>query len=109
MAYLKPNFVTAKVFNRIALMTGLSGTQPLTVIGRKTGKPHTVPVIPVEENGASISSPLEVKLSGFAIFGGPAPAHSAPPAPSDGSKRLKFGLRSANPSSPAIEPRPGAR
>lgn len=52
MAYLKPNAFTAKVFNRIAMATGVSGSETLTVTGRKTGDPQSIPVIPVEVDGA---------------------------------------------------------
>jgi deazaflavin-dependent oxidoreductase (nitroreductase family) len=53
MAYLKPNAFTAKVFNRLAMATGISGTQTLTVTGRTTGSPQQIPVIPVDWEGAT--------------------------------------------------------
>lgn len=51
MAYLKPNAFTRKVFNPLALRTGVSGSRPLAVVGRRTGQRHEVPVIPVEHGG----------------------------------------------------------
>jgi deazaflavin-dependent oxidoreductase (nitroreductase family) len=53
MAYLKPPWVTAKVFNRFAMATGVSHTVTLTVTGRRTRYPQRVPVIPVEVDGAT--------------------------------------------------------
>lgn len=51
MAYLKPPWFTRVVFNRIAKSTGLSGAETLTVTGRRTGRPQSVPVIPVDVGG----------------------------------------------------------
>lgn len=51
MAYLKPNAFTAKVFNRLAMSRGIGGAETLTVKGRRTGNPQSVPVIPVEVEG----------------------------------------------------------
>ena len=48
MAYLKPNWFTAKIFNPLAMMTGIGGSQKLTVRGRKSGEPKSVAVVPVE-------------------------------------------------------------
>ena len=53
MAYRRPNALTSKVFNKLAMRFGLSGTQVLAVRGRSTGTVHRVPVIPVEHAGAS--------------------------------------------------------
>lgn len=50
MAYLKPPWFTARVFNRIAMATGLSGSVTLTV-ARRSGAPQRIPVIPVDVNG----------------------------------------------------------
>ncbi len=47
MAYLKPPWFTAKVFNRIAMATGLSGTVTL-VVARRSGGTQEVPVITVD-------------------------------------------------------------
>lgn len=52
MAYLKPQPFVSKVLNKIAMATGLMGTETLTVVGRKSGKPQAIPVIPVEFDGA---------------------------------------------------------
>jgi deazaflavin-dependent oxidoreductase (nitroreductase family) len=52
MAYLKPPTFTSKVFNPIAAKLGLSGSAELVVNGRRTGTPRSVPVIPVEVDGA---------------------------------------------------------
>jgi deazaflavin-dependent oxidoreductase (nitroreductase family) len=51
MAYLKPPAFTSKVFNPIASKLGLSGSAELVVLGRRTGQPRSVPVIPVELAG----------------------------------------------------------
>ncbi|MCG5432336.1 nitroreductase family deazaflavin-dependent oxidoreductase [Mycobacterium sp. MYCO198283] len=53
MAYLKPPWLTAKVFNRLAMATGVSHTVVLTVTGRRTRYPQRVPVIPVDVDGAT--------------------------------------------------------
>ena len=45
--------MTRRIFNPIAMRLGISGTQALTVAGRRTGKPRTVPVIPVVCDGAT--------------------------------------------------------
>lgn len=52
MAYLKPNKFTSRVFNPLAMRLGIGGAVTLTVTGRKSGKPHSLPVIPVEMSGA---------------------------------------------------------
>lgn len=52
MAYLAPPWFTRKVFNPIAMRLGISGTKALTVPGRRSGRPMSVPVIPVEHDGA---------------------------------------------------------
>jgi hypothetical protein len=52
MAYLKPNWFTKNVFNRIARATGVSGTETLAVRRRKSGGEQVVPVIPVDYGGA---------------------------------------------------------
>ncbi|MEJ7689216.1 MAG: nitroreductase family deazaflavin-dependent oxidoreductase [Nocardioidaceae bacterium] len=52
MAYLKPQLFVAKVFNRIAMRTGVGGSETLTVTGRATGKPQRIPVIPLDHEGA---------------------------------------------------------
>jgi hypothetical protein len=52
MAYRKPNAFTRRVFNPIAMKLGISGTETLSVPGRRTGKTQRVPVIPIELGGA---------------------------------------------------------
>lgn len=52
MAYLKPPLFVRAVFNRLAMATGASGTMTLVVRGRRTGAEQTVPVIPVDIDGA---------------------------------------------------------
>lgn len=52
MAYLAPPVFVVKVFNRIALATGMSGSVALTVRGRRSGQEQTIPVIPVSVGGA---------------------------------------------------------
>ncbi len=53
MAYLAPPFLVRKVFNRLALATGVNGSEALTVVGRRTGEPRRVPVIPVDVDGTA--------------------------------------------------------
>lgn len=50
MAYLKPAWFTAKVFNRIAMSTGIAGAETLTLTAR-SGRPQRIPVISVEADG----------------------------------------------------------
>ena len=52
MAYRRPNWLTRKVFNPLAMKTGISGTQALAVRGRRTGATQRVPVIPIEHGGS---------------------------------------------------------
>ena len=52
MAYLKPGWITRKVFNPIAMKLGAFGTATLVVRGRTSGEERTVPVIPIEIDGA---------------------------------------------------------
>jgi len=52
MAYLKPPWFTVKIFNRIAMSTGISGTETLTLTGRSTGRSRRIPVISVEVDGS---------------------------------------------------------
>ena len=51
MAYLKPPWFTAKVFNKIAMATGISGTETLTLTARVSGQQQQIPVISVEVDG----------------------------------------------------------
>jgi deazaflavin-dependent oxidoreductase (nitroreductase family) len=52
MPYARPPLFVRKVFNPIAMALGISGTEALTVRGRRTGTVHRVPVIPVDHEGA---------------------------------------------------------
>ena len=51
MAYLKPPWFTVKVFNKVAMATGVSGTEPLTLTARASGQPQKIPVISVDVDG----------------------------------------------------------
>jgi deazaflavin-dependent oxidoreductase (nitroreductase family) len=52
MAYLKPPWFTVKIFNRIAMATGVSDSETLTVTKRGTKEPQKVPVITVDVGNA---------------------------------------------------------
>jgi hypothetical protein len=51
VAYVKPSWFFAKIFNRIALATGVVNSQPLTVIKRGSKLPQTIPMTPVDVDG----------------------------------------------------------
>lgn len=51
MAYLKPPWFTAKIFNKIAMATGMSNTETLTVTKRRSKQKQQVPVIPIDVGG----------------------------------------------------------
>jgi hypothetical protein len=51
VAYIKPSWFFAKVFNRIALATGAAKGEPLTVIKRRSKLPQTIPMTPVDVDG----------------------------------------------------------
>jgi deazaflavin-dependent oxidoreductase (nitroreductase family) len=51
MAYLKPPWFVAHVVNRIALATGISNTETLTVTKRTSAQPQKIPVITVDVGG----------------------------------------------------------
>ncbi|BBX47958.1 nitroreductase family deazaflavin-dependent oxidoreductase [Mycobacterium cookii] len=51
MAYLKPPWFTAKIFNRIAMATGISNTETLTVTKRGSGEQQHIPVVTVDVGG----------------------------------------------------------
>ncbi len=51
MAYLKPPWFTARVFNRIAMATGVSNSETLTVTKRGSGEPQHIPVVTVDVGG----------------------------------------------------------
>jgi deazaflavin-dependent oxidoreductase (nitroreductase family) len=48
MAYLKPPWFTVKIFNRIAMATGLSDSETLTVTKRGSKELQKIPVITVD-------------------------------------------------------------
>jgi hypothetical protein len=50
MAYLKPPWFTVKVFNKIAMMTGLAGTETLTVTLRNV---HANPTMTLTARGSA--------------------------------------------------------
>jgi deazaflavin-dependent oxidoreductase (nitroreductase family) len=52
MAYLKPPLLVGKIYNKIALAVGANGSEKLTVTGRKTGAPQSIPVVPVDFEGS---------------------------------------------------------
>jgi hypothetical protein len=51
MAYLKPPWFVAKVFNRFAMATGMGQIQTLTVTRRRTQQPQRIPVVIPEVEG----------------------------------------------------------
>ena len=51
MAYLKPPWFTVRVFNRIAMATGISGSETLTLTRRSTGAQQRIPVLTVTLDG----------------------------------------------------------
>jgi hypothetical protein len=52
MAYLKPPAFVKHVFNPMAKRFGIGGSVELVVRRRQTGDPQSIPVIPVEHEGA---------------------------------------------------------
>lgn len=48
MAYLKPPWFIRSIFNKIAMATGMSNTETLTVTRRSSKQPQQVPVITVD-------------------------------------------------------------
>lgn len=51
MAYLKPPWFVAKVFNRFAMATGVGNSETLTVTKRGSGEPQRIPVVVPEVGG----------------------------------------------------------
>jgi hypothetical protein len=51
MAYLKPPWFTRAVFNKIAMATGISNTEKLTLTRRRSKQPQEIPVIIVDVGG----------------------------------------------------------
>jgi hypothetical protein len=52
MAYLKPSPFVRRVFNPLATRFGIGGARPLVVHRRRGGEPQSIPVLPVEHDGA---------------------------------------------------------
>jgi F420H(2)-dependent quinone reductase len=52
MPYIRPPLFVRRIFNPIAMKFGISGSTALAVAGRKSGRVHRVPVIPVTHEGA---------------------------------------------------------
>ena len=51
MAYLKPPWFVSKVFNRVAMATGLSGSETLEITRRRSGDTQRIPVLTVVVDG----------------------------------------------------------
>jgi hypothetical protein len=51
MAYLKPPWFVAKVFNKIAMATGVGNSVTLTVTKRVSKQPQKIPVVVPEVDG----------------------------------------------------------
>lgn len=51
MAYLKPPWFVRKVFNRIAMVTGVGHSETLTVTRRTSKEPQQIPVVVPEVDG----------------------------------------------------------
>ena len=51
MAYLKPPWFVATIFNRIAMATGVGSSETLTVTKRGSKQPQQIPVVVPEVDG----------------------------------------------------------
>lgn len=51
MAYLKPPWFTAKIFNKVAMATGIGHSETLTVTKRVSKQPQQIPVVVPEVDG----------------------------------------------------------
>ncbi len=51
MAYLKPAWFTTRIFNRIAMATGLSGSETLTITRRSSAQTQQIPVVSIVVDG----------------------------------------------------------
>ena len=51
MSYLKPPWFTAKIFNPIAMATGIADTETLTLTKRGSKEPQKIPVLTVDVDG----------------------------------------------------------
>jgi hypothetical protein len=54
MSYLKPPWFTVKVFNRIAMATGVSNSETLSATKRGSGEQQHIPVVTFDIGGTSI-------------------------------------------------------
>ena len=54
MAYLKPPWFVRKIFNRVAMATGIGNSQTLTVIKRVSKQPQQIPVVVPEVGGVDL-------------------------------------------------------
>ncbi|MEO7060597.1 MAG: nitroreductase family deazaflavin-dependent oxidoreductase [Lapillicoccus sp.] len=53
MTYFRPGLFIRKVFNPLAMATGINGAQTVTAIGRTSGQPRAIPAMPVDVAGAT--------------------------------------------------------
>ena len=53
MAYLKPPWFTARIFNRLAMAFGIGGSRTLVVTTRVTNRPQRIPVVVPEIDGVA--------------------------------------------------------
>lgn len=74
MGYLKPPAFTRQLANPLAMRLSARGVATLTVVGRRTGDPHKVPVIPVEVGQNRYLVSPTVNLTGSATSELPAQA-----------------------------------
>lgn len=51
MAYLKPPWFTRTIFNKVAMATGVGGSETLTVTKRVSRQPQKIPVVVPEVDG----------------------------------------------------------
>ena len=51
MAYLKPPWFTRAIFNKVAMATGVGGSETLTVTKRVSKQPQKIPVVVPEVDG----------------------------------------------------------
>src|SRR3979409_812111 len=65
MAYLKPPWFTRMIFNKVAMSTGIGGSETLTVTRRVSKQPQKIPVVVPEVNGVKylVSTRGEAGLS----------------------------------------------
>jgi F420H(2)-dependent quinone reductase len=74
MAYLKPPAFTRHLANPLEMRVSARGVVTLTVVGRRTGQPRKVPVIPVEIGRNRYLVCRTASPTGCAISELPAPA-----------------------------------